>query len=136
MKIETYSVDVEIEDSMRVYREIEGWAPEFMPDPLMLPKLGVIVRDEKGEGIVYMCADMSNSVPRAFLDTMQTNPEQPFKTRFKACEMAVRFLKERLKDHGYVCIMSATPHPGVAVLAQKLGFTIEDTPLVHIHSLI
>ena len=106
-----------------IYEAVRGWSPETFPEPGMLPKLGVIVWD--GETLVcYVCADMSNSIPRAFIDYLQTNPAVSARRRHSAVALAEKFLVERLPANGYRAILGIPIHAGVAALSQKMGYEV------------
>ena len=83
MTIEVYTYDAESPESVDTYHVLKSWSDDTFPPPYFLPKLGVIVRDE-GEAVAFVCADMSNSIPRAYIDFLQTNPDAGAITRFKA----------------------------------------------------
>ena len=119
MKILLYSYSEEDHD---IYEMIKAWSPDTFPQPALLPKMGVIVTDDDGEPLVYLCADMSNSVPRAFIDHLQTNPEASIHRRYKATKLADEFLCERLKDHGYLTVYSISRVSQVSSLSHSLGY--------------
>ena len=124
MIVDTFTVSERPED-VAIYEVIRGWSPETFPVPAMLPKLGVIVWDGE-ELICFVCADMSNSIPRAFIDHLQTNPKVSAAKRHKAVRLAEKFLVERLQAHGYRAILGISVHPGVASLSQKMGYKIHE----------
>lgn len=130
MTVETYSYDGKTPENVATYEMINSWDDELFPIPELLPKLGVIVRDDDGTAIVFMCADMSNNIPRAFLDALQTNPDTTWAKKLKACRLAYEFLCERLREHGYSFIWAITPHPKLAAISQQFGFRVNMKPLI------
>lgn len=129
MTLRTYSYDPEDPQTLRDYEVIRAWAPERFPVPELLPKLGVIVEDGE-EAICFLCADMSNSIPRAMIDYLMTNPKVGALKRWEAAFMAEEFLCERLKGHGYVVVYGISRLPGVASLAQELGYQVSPKPVI------
>ena len=123
MKIEIYTYDAESPENVESYKLLKSWSPDTFPPPQFLPKLEVLVR-EKGEAVAFVCADMSNSIPRAYLDYLQTNPNAGALIRFKAIKMAEEFLCQELKRLGYAVIAAITQKAGVACLSQRLGYWI------------
>jgi len=125
IRIETYAY-AEDEESQRTYWGLKSWAPETFPPGALLPKLGVIAYDDHGAALCFMCADMSNSVPRAYLDYLHTNPNPNLKaaSKFAGVKLAEKFLCEELKRLGYSVIMAMTEKAGIAYLSQKLGYWV------------
>lgn len=128
MKIEPYVYDEDSEESCRTYSEIESWNEEFFPPPNHLPKLGVIVRDDNGKALCFLCADMSNSIPRAYIDFLMTNPSVMPRVRFSAVVMAEEFIIDRLRNMGYTHVIAITRHAAMATIARRLGYEIDTTP--------
>jgi hypothetical protein len=124
MIVDTYTYSEAPEDVV-IYGEILSWSPETFPPPDMLPKLGAIVW-EGDELVCFVCADMSNSIPRAFIDYLQTNPAFSPSKRHKAVKLAERFLVERLKAHGYTKIFGISVHAGVASISTAMGYQVHD----------
>tara|TARA_R110000822_G_scaffold90467_2_gene209145 strand:- start:3288 stop:3701 length:414 start_codon:yes stop_codon:yes gene_type:complete len=131
MTVETYTYSPEEEDQ-RVYQMLREWSPKTFPPGNYLPKLGVIVYDELGTAQCYVSADMSNSIPRAYLDYLQTNPSATKFSRWKAVKLAEKFLCMELKRLGYHVVMAMTELPGVAFLSQKLGYWVNPIGLTYI----
>ena len=122
----TYS---EAPGDVAVYESIREWDPDSFPPPAFLPKMGVVVWDDD-ELVCFLCADMSNSIPRAFLDYLMTNPAIGKIKRFKAVKMAEEFICELLRGHGYSNLVGVTPKAGIAMLAQRMGFTLHNKPVL------
>ena len=122
MEIESYSYDGS-EDSKSIYEMLKSWSPDDFPIPELLPKLGVIVKEE-GVPLCFIAADMSNSIPRAIIDSLQTNPKVSILKRFKAVKLAENFLCRELKELGYSYIQGFSKKAGVACLSQKCGYEI------------
>jgi len=135
MTVEAYSYSEEEEDQ-QIYHMLRAWAPDSFPQGCLLPKLGVIVYDDLGTAICYMCADMSNSIPRATIDYLQTNPDMPALTRFKAVKLAEEFLCQELKRMGYHHVFAVSLYAGIASLSQSLGYTVHDRAFVHLQKVI
>lgn len=135
MTVETYSYSEEEKDQ-QIYQMLRAWAPDSFPQGCLLPKLGVIVYDDLGSAVCYMCADMSNSVPRAFLDHLQTNPDMPALTRFKAVKLAEKFLCQELRRLGYYQVSAITLKAGIASISQSLGYKVYDRAVVHLQKAI
>lgn len=124
MLVDTYTHSDAPKD-VAIYDAIKAWSPDDFPDPSMLPKLGVIVWD--GETLVcFVCADMSNSVPRAMIDYLMTNPAVSARTRHRAVILAERFIVDRLREHGYSAVIGVSRHAGVASLSRAMGYAIDD----------
>lgn len=115
---------------------VKAWAPDDFPPGYLLPKLGVITFDELGTALCFLCADMSNNVPRAFLDHLQTNPDIPPVTRYKAVKMAEEFICRELKRLGYNVVNCVTRHVGVATISQSLGYHVNPKALIHLQKVI
>ena len=124
MLVDTYTFSDSPED-VAIYETIRGWSPETFPPPEFLPKLGVIVWDHE-KLVCFVCADMSNSIPRAFIDYLQTNPAVSAAKRHRAVKLAEKFLVERLQEHGYRRILGISVHVGVASLSEFLGYRIHE----------
>lgn len=135
MTIQTYSYSEEEEDQ-RIYQELKSWSPDTFPQGHMLPKLGVIAYDDLGTAVCFVCADMSNNVPRAFLDFLQTNPNASPTARFKGIKLAEEFLCRELKRLGYVLIDAITRFAGMASLSQRLGYQVNPTAVIHLYKQI
>jgi hypothetical protein len=121
MKVAHYTYS---EENKGIYEIIRLWDVEAFPEPAMLPKLGCVVECEQtGEFVAFVCADMSNSIPRAMMDNLQTNPDVSPTKRLRAVRLAEGFICERLKHHGYSVIMGVSPHAGVASISQSMGYT-------------
>ncbi len=135
MTIATYSYSTEEEDQV-IYHKIRAWSPKTFPQGGLLPKLGVIAYDDHGTAVAFVCADMSNSIPRAFLDFLQTNPDASPRSRYRGVKLAEEFLCAELKRMGYVIIDAITRFPGMAALSQRLGYHIAPLPVHHLHKLI
>lgn len=131
MKVETYTYDAESQESVETYELLSSWSPDTFPPPAFLPKLGVIVRHE-GDAVAFVCADMSNSIPRAYIDFLQTDSEAPSMTRFKAVKMAEKFLCQELKRLGYTMIVGMTQKAGIACLSQRLGYWINSKGMTYL----
>ena len=121
MKIQLYSYSDDPVDQ-KIYDIILSWSPDTFPQPALLPKMGVIVLDDDGTPLVFLCADMSNSVPRAFIDHLQTNPSASIHKRYKATILADQFLCDRLKSHGYMMVYSISRVKQVSSLSRTLGY--------------
>jgi len=134
MEVETYTYE-DTDESHYLYLTIASWYDGRFPEPELLPKLGVLVKEED-EYICFVCGDMSNNIPRAYIDYMMTNPDISSKKRYKAMKLAQEFLCERLRDHGYSLLYGMTPHPGVASLSQRMGFSVDMTPNLAIYKLL
>ncbi len=134
MEVETYTYE-DTDESHSLYLMIESWFEGRFPEPELLPKLGVLVKEDD-EYLCFVCADMSNNIPRAYIDYLMTNPEIGATKRYKAAKLAEEFLCERLRDHGYSLIYGMTPHAGIASLSQKLGFQVDMTPNLAIYKLL
>lgn len=135
MRIETFAHNGAEEDQV-MYEVIKAWAPESFPIPELLPKLGVIVFDDLDVPICFLCADMSNSIPRAMLDCLQTNPAFSKMTRWNATKLAEEFLCEELKTLGYSVIIGVSQNSGVAWLSQKLGYWVSPQAMSYFHKSI
>ena len=135
MTVEVYSYSEEEKDQA-IYEMLRGWSPEFFPLGELLPKLGVIVYDDLGTAVCFLCADMSNNVPRAFLDHLQTNPEASPMTRFKAVKIAEKFIVQELRRLNYSVINAVTLHAGIASIAQALDYTLYPKALIHLQKVI
>ena len=122
MKIESYSYDGS-EESKKTYEMLKSWAPEDFSIPGLIPKLGVIVYEDD-QALVFMAADMSNSIPRAIIDSLQTNPAVPAMKRFRAVKLAESFLCKELKRLGYSLVVAHTKIAGVACLSQNCGYCV------------
>lgn len=131
MKIELYKYDEASEESRNLYEEIKSWSPEMFPPPVLLPHFGVIVRDDEGRLLGYVCADMSNTIPRAYLDFLMTNPAASKMARYKAMKLAVGFICKELKSMGYAFIMGMTEHAGIAIMAEREGFWMNPKALLY-----
>jgi len=121
MKIQHYSYSDDPAD-IAIYKVVKSWSPDTFPQPEQLPKMGVIVMDDDGTPLVYLCADMSNSVPRAFIDHLQTNPAASIHRRYKATILADQFLCDRLKHYGYLMVYSISRVNQVSSLSRTLGY--------------
>ena len=121
MKIQLYSYSDDPVDQ-KIYDIILSWSPDTFPQPALLPKMGVIVCDDDGTPLVFLCADMSNSVPRAFIDHLQTNPVINPITRYKAVKLAEGFICDRLKNHGYELVYAISRFGQISEMAKHLGY--------------
>lgn len=126
MEVEYYSYSEEPE-SVALYEMVKGWSPERFPIPELLPKMGVLVK-EGGEYLAFVCADMSNNIPRAQIDYLMTNPAAGWRRRHKAVKMGEKFICERLKENGFSVVQAITPHAGIASLACLLGYSPDPVP--------
>lgn len=131
MTIEVYTYDAESPESVDTYHVLKSWSDDTFPPPYLLPKLGVIVRAE-GEAVAFVCADMSNSIPRAYIDFLQTNPDVRVITRFKAVKLAEKFLCQELKRLGYGFIIGMTQKAGIACLSQRLGYWLNPKGMTYL----
>jgi hypothetical protein len=131
MTIEVYTYDAESPESVDTYHVLKSWSDDTFPPPYLLPKLGVIVRAE-GEAVAFVCADMSNSIPRAYIDFLQTNPDVGAITRFKAVKLAEKFLCQELKRLGYGVIVGMTQKAGIAFLSQRLGYWLNPKGMTYL----
>lgn len=129
MEVEAYSYDPESETSLAQYDELKSWEPDLFPPGPYLPKLGVIVRDKDGQALTFLCADMSNSIPRAMIDHLQTNPAVPPRKRWTATVLAERFLCDSLARLGYVKVIGLSIHPGVASLSHEMDYDLHQKPV-------
>ena len=136
MKLEAYVYDPESEESLRIYNQILSWDEDAFPPGELLPKLGVLTRDESGEILCYVCADMSNSIPRAMVDYLMTNPDISPTKRYKAVKLAEEFICKRLKELGYTYIIGVSRHAGVAALSQSLGYEVLLKPVIEFNKVI
>lgn len=130
IRIETYAY-AEDEESQQTYCKLKSWAPDTFPPGYLLPKLGVIAYDDHGTALCFMCADMSNSVPRAYLDYLHTNPSPNIRAaaKFAGVKLAEKFLCEELKRLGFQVIMAMTEKAGIAYISQKLGYWVNPNGL-------
>lgn len=128
MRIEVYSYDGSPESEEK-YQMILSWAPDDFSPAVLVPKRGVIVYDGE-QPICFMAADMSNSTPRAFIGHLQTNPEVPYMKRYRAVELAEKFLSEALKEDGFLEIIILTKFPRLACLSQNMGYQIHEKPVI------
>lgn len=133
--IEAYAYDGS-DEAKATYEEIRAWDPRWFPPAHWLPKLGAIARLEDGTRAAYICADMSNSVPRATIEFMMTNPAVPKMKRFRAVELIEQFLCERLLELGYTVIIGMSRHAGVAALSQEFGYTVEPHSAALFHKVL
>lgn len=124
MTVEPYTYAPTARDHA-VYEQVRSWSPDTFPSPDMLPKLGAIVKD--GEGLIcFLCADVSSTVPRAFLDYLQTNPDVSPIKRHRAVMLAEAFLVGQLQEAGCVSVTGISIHPAVATLSTWMGYQIHE----------
>lgn len=123
MRVEHYTYGPE-EREQELYQTIKAWSPETFPIGVMLPKLGVVVFNDDDIPLVFMCADMSNNIGRAYLDFFQTNPEAGRMERLRAARMAEEYLCRELKRMDYNHIVAITKKAGIAYLSQSFGYEV------------
>ncbi len=124
MIVQMYSYSDNLVDQA-VYKVIKSWSEDTFPEPHLLPEMGVVVCDDDGTPIVFLCADTSSTVPRAFIDHLQTNPSVSVHRRYKATLLADKFLCDKLKEQGFEMVYSLSGVSQVSSLSRTLGYEIQ-----------
>lgn len=98
----------------------------------ILPKLGIIVEDDAGQGLCAGWLYMDNSVGVCWLDWVVTNPAALPMACVRSISQLVTFMTDRAVELDYGVMITACRQPTLTRLYQRNGFTVTDRSVTHL----
>lgn len=126
-------------EAERDYEMVRAWwlgHGERALNPLVLPKLGIVVHEGANERreVAALWLYLDNSVGVCFLHLAVTAPGLSLREARAALRTGIEFLKQRAAAMDYG-LMLMTTYPAIARIVKQFGFETDERPAVCLSAL-